>query len=283
MDNLLITGANGFVGSHLMDKLDGHYKLYGTSRTGKNDLMELDLVNDDSVKKFINTAKKLDIKYVVHTASQLVNSEMSVNDQLHVFEANIKIAFNLSTIIKQLGIPVLINCSSMAVYPNINGEFSEDSLVNPAMNSEFFYGLSKYCSEMIFDNLLHTTCRIVHLRISQIYGEGMRSDRIISIMRQDLTKYNSIEVYGNGERISNFINVNSVCDAIGQMLAWNDARGIYNLGEENISYLSLAERIKKLYGDKDSSISLTEKGSKSKFILKTDKIEKLRKRHLEEK
>lgn len=283
MKNLLITGANGFVGKHLMDTLENHYNLYGTSREKKDGLMELNLLDDDAVKQFIDEAKGLEIQSVVHTASQLVNSEMNENEQMCVFENNVRMAFNLAMIIKELGITVLINCSSMAVYPNINGEFSENSLVDPSVNSEFFYGLSKYCSERIFDNLLKNICRIVHLRISQIYGEGLRSDRIIPKMRQAVKETNSIEVYGSGERISNFIDVGKVCETIGQMLAWDDARGIYNLGGKNLSYMSLAEKIKSKYGDENTSIILIEKGSKSKFILNTDRIEELRRSHLEEK
>lgn len=275
----MITGASGFVGRHLMYILTRSYKIFGTCRNKRDGMMKLDLLDDSSVRQFIKAAKGLNIKCVVHTASELVDSEMNINEQRRVFDNNLRMAFNLTTIIKELSISVLVNCSSMAVYPNINGIFTENSIVKPSVNNEFFYGLSKFCCEEIFDNALGKTCRIVHLRLSQIYGDGLRSDRIISKMKQDIKENNCIEVFGNGERISNFIDVDVVCETIGQMIAWEDAAGVYNLGGENVSYLELAERIAGKYGNENTSIVLSDKGSKSKFILNTDKIENLIKIH----
>lgn len=178
-------------------------------------------------------------------------------------------------LIRRLDIGLLVNCSSIAVYPNKDGEYAEDSEIRTSCNAECMYGLSKFCAENIFDLYLKGYSRVINLRLAQVYGSGMRDDRIISIMRDSIRKTNVIEVYGNGERSSNFVHVDRVCYVIRQLLQMNNVEGIYNLGGENFSYLQLAKKIKEKYGQDSTRIILRDKGSKAKFCLNTKKIDTL--------
>ena len=163
----------------------------------------------------------------------------------------------------------------MSIYPNISGLYNENSLSMPFKNSDCLYGLSKYCSENILDYFLQNTgINIAHLRVSQVYGSGMNKDRIIPVMKKELKKKNIITVYGNGERITNIIDINNLCKIIKTLLKVK-INGIYNVGDENISLKNLAKKIIKEFGNNKSSIHKIIKGSKSKFRLDTKKIKKL--------
>ena len=113
--------------------------------------------------------------------------------------------------------------------------------------------------------------RIVHLRISQVHGKGMRDDRIIPFMLEELKSENKITVFGNGERTSNFINVDKLVKEI-EFFLQEDISGIYNVGDQNISYLELAQELIDQYGDHNSTIEKEPQGNKEKFILDISKL-----------
>ncbi|MBE5899965.1 MAG: NAD(P)-dependent oxidoreductase [Lachnospiraceae bacterium] len=272
---VLITGARGFVGKHLTEYLGVDNEILATARRKDLDNIEyLDLSSDKSVTSFIESHVNDDIEAVVHTAAVFADAQMTFDEQMQVYEQNVGIARNMVKLIQGIGIKVLINLSTMAVYPNEDGEYSEKSEVRMSVNSECFYGLSKFVAENIFSFALSKDVRIVHLRLAQIYGRGMRNDRIIPTMINGLKRENRIIVFGDGKRTSNFVPIEKVCEVIKSILADRSIHGIYNIGNVNISYLELAMTIKEKYGNKDTQIVLKEQGSKARFVLNTDKWDK---------
>lgn len=272
MKNVLITGASGFLGRHLKTELASDYNLILSGRHEGTDEYYLDLLSQDSIENFLEIIGNIHIDAVIHTAGRLVNGNMSVEEQMNVFEDNLKITRNMIKIIKRTRCETLINCSSIAVYPNEDGFYNEESVVRMSCNTDCLYGLSKFCAENMFDYEVQKECRIIHLRLAQIYGEGLRDDRIIPIMKKSIVEKNMIEVYGNGERVSSFVSVGFACEIVRIILQNEKAKGIYNVGEENLSYKQLAERVKEKYGDENTIIKLIEKGSRKKFYLNTEKL-----------
>lgn len=272
--NVIITGANGFVGRHLSKSLISNYNLFLTSRCkGSNEFDYLDLNDFSSVKSYINKMRAEKVDVLIHTASKLVSSKMSFDEQMDVFNENIAITRNIVKIVKELKIKRLVNFSSMSVYPNKSGIYNEESEVCMSCNSDCMYGASKFCAENIFDYALKPECQIIHLRLAQIYGKGMRTDRIMPVMVRSIADNNNIDVYGDGERTSNFIHIDKVCEVINKIIHTTDINGIFNIGDENLSYLQLAERLKNIFGNESTKIIKHEQGSKEQFILDTRKAD----------
>lgn len=272
---ILITGAGGFLGRHLAIHLRDNNELIMTGRRWTEGSEELDLCSDESVDRFIQNTQAGIIDGLIHTSSKMMSTGLSNEEQFDVLDSNIKITRNVVKIIQKLKINTLINCSSMAVYPNKDGVYNEQSVIKMSHNSDCMYGLSKFCSENIFDYMLKDNYRVVNLRLAQIYGEDMREDRIIPSMKRSVETDNCIVLFGNGERISSFIHVDDVCKVIEWLLARQDVSGTYNLGGENLSYLELAERLIKRYGDSTTQIITKETGLRAKFILDSGRIEEL--------
>jgi len=277
--NILITGSSGFIGRHLSDFLQERHNVFNLVRTKeaakfvKNGII-VDLRKNNKIRSYFEEFKKKnDIHIIIHLASRLA----SVNEieDINVLYDNLKIAYSVVSIAKLLKPKKIINFSSMAVYPNQDGIYHERSEIRTSLNSECLYGLSKFCSENILDFLLRKEkIFISHLRISQVYGEGMRQDRIISMMIKELKQKNYITVFGNGKRVSNFIKIEKVLDIV-KFFIDNETNGIFNVGDENLSYLKLAKRVISQYGNRKSKIILTPDGSKAKFYLDTRRIEKM--------
>lgn len=271
--NILITGANGFIGNHILKFLENEHLIYSLvngetyNYTGNN--IVVNLLNHKHTESLLLENLELDI--IIHTASKLASSS-NLND-ISLLTENILMYQNLTSIINRFQPTKVINFSSIAVYPNKDGEYFEDSEIRPSINNDGLYGLSKFCGE----NILDMTCKktlLTHLRVAQVYGDGMREDRIFEIMKKELKETNIITVFGKGRRISGFIDINTLLDKVTFFIN-NTFTGIYNVSAENLSYTDLALRIINQYGDAKSIIKLVNHGLSSQCLINTDKLKKI--------
>lgn len=271
--NILITGANGFIGQHLVEHLKKtnsvielvHSKKYSSTKMK----IYCDLLNQKHLDKMLNEQIKIDT--IIHTASKLASNE-NINN-LSLLYDNLIMYEHISLMAKKLTVSKIINFSSIAVYPNIDGEYFEHSEVSPSHNNDCLYGLSKFCGENIL-NFLNKGINIVHARIAQVYGEGMREDRIFNIMKQELHETNMITVYGSGRRVSGFISIDILIQKVVFFLK-NDLLGVYNVSEKNLSYHDLALQLIDKYGDDKSQVKLIKNGLASKCLINTNKLKQM--------
>ena len=269
--NILVTGSNGFIGQHLVKEIGNEHKLYqlinGNRYSLHNYKITTNLLNIDHIKYLLKEELKIDA--VIHLAAKMCTTNN--NKDFSLFNENIKIYENLVLIINQIRPKKVINFSSTSVYPNMDGEYLENSEIRPSINNDCLYGLAKFCGENILDNLCDGI-DITHLRVSQV-AENNRSDRVFEVMKKELFENNKITLYGNGNRISGFIGIKTLIKKINFFLE-NDIKGIYNTSEYNLSYKDLASNLISKYGDQKSSISYIDSGVSSKVIINNEKLKK---------
>lgn len=85
MENVIVTGASGFIGSNICETLKDKYNVYKLSREF--------LYNPDFSKEFI---KKTKADYIIHCAAYGNMSDQDNN--VHIMQANIANIFNLLTV-----------------------------------------------------------------------------------------------------------------------------------------------------------------------------------------
>ncbi len=275
--NILITGAGGFIGTHLYNHLEKKHditRIFSSNQSsGEKNGYSVDLTKRTEVENLTQDLSTTRFDAVIHLASKMASPESIEN--ISILKENVDMIDNMVLMLKRLKPEVVIHFSSMAVYPNTSGLFSEDSLPMPQKNPDCLYGFSKLASEVILDFLLRKEyIRIVHLRVAQVYGEGMRQDRIIPVMRKELKEKNTITVYGNGERQSCFIEVGKLLETVDYFIQ-NKLDGVFNVGDENKSYVNLAKIMIEQFGDEDSTILMNPQGNKEKFNLDTSKLLKI--------
>lgn len=277
--NVLISGINGFIGGDLMLLLSATtgYNAYGISRNTTSDandnIFAVDLADEESVNIFIQKIKEDQINFdaFVHCASIL--ADVKNNRAFSLFTDNNTISNNVVRIVNELNIQTLINLSTIGVYPNADGEYDEITAIDPSKNFECLYSLSKFCSEQLFDFYLLSTTNVINLRLSQVYGDRMRADRIYKIMENEMKQSNQITVWSNGERVSNFVEIDYVLKTILHFIN-KPSSGLFNVGGENLSYKQLAEKVKISNNNVDAEIKLVNKGVISKVYINSDKLKK---------
>ncbi len=271
--NILVTGSGGFIASEFIKLLEEKYTVYkmfnGERYSIEKDIIVLNLLNIDHIKLLNKESIKIDV--VVHTASRMV-SELNTKDMSILYD-NIKMYENLILIINRFKPKKVVNLSSTAVYPNNDGEYYEYSEINPSVNNDGLYGLSKFCGE----NLLNMSCqgvKIISLRISQVYADSMRNDRLFEVMKNELKETNKITVCGTGERVSNFIDIKLLSEKI-LFFVEQDVCGLFNVGDKNLSYEQVAKLIIDKHGNYNSIINLIDKGLSSKTYININKLKEV--------
>ncbi len=276
--NILITGSSGFIGNKLKNYFSLNHNVFCIQRKpdsiGDKNVFNIDLTKLDAVNNVLKneTFNQINIDVIIHCAALLAD-ENNINS-ISLFNDNNKITESVITLALHFKPKKLLNFSTIGVYPNKDGSYTEVSEINPSANAECLYSLSKFCSEELFKFYLKNI-EVVNLRLSQTYGDGMRADRMYSNYLAELKNKNEICVWGNGERVSNFISINYLIEKVDLLLKQNNFSGTLNLGQKNISYLDLAKMIINEHGNENSKIVLIDKGVKSKVYINCSKIDKL--------
>ena len=138
MATVLVTGASGMLGQHLVPMLEnkGH-RVLTPSRE------DVDLTDADATESYIQSST---IDAVVHCAAYVAGIASSRASKHHSFDANVSMGMNLIRSCLDNGITTLLNVGSATVYPSEAPQpLSESSLGQGAFEGPIEgYALSKY-------------------------------------------------------------------------------------------------------------------------------------------
>lgn len=138
MATVLVTGASGMLGQHLVPMLEnkGH-RVLTPSRE------DVDLTDADATESYIQSST---IDAVVHCAAYVAGIASSRASKHHSFDANVSMGMNLIRSCLENGITTLLNVGSATVYPSEAPQpLSESSLGQGAFEGPIEgYALSKY-------------------------------------------------------------------------------------------------------------------------------------------
>lgn len=199
---ILVTGATGFVGQHLIPKLNVYdYRL--VVRNKSFDFAdEVQIVYDvDTLEKFKKDIQKYNPDIVIHLASFLTSADDHSNIK-NIVESNILFTSILLESLKSTDVKMFINTGSFAEY------YDDPNKPNPA----YFYSASKLAVRPIiqyFKNLIGF--KSINIIPYTIYGGKSKSKKVIDFIVDSTESQTPIDMT-NGEQILDFIHVNDVID-----------------------------------------------------------------------
>jgi len=227
MTRILITGATGFIGSHLFDLLlSKGYDVCGISNSqSKGSISKIPLLNKNKLNSYF---KKNNFDIVIHLAAIIDDK-----DPLKILHTNYSCTMNLLQTCVENNVSNFIFTSSHAVYGKTNYlPIDEEHLTSPQSS----YGITKLMEEnlcRLFKNYFNLSTII--LRITSVFGEDQNKTKLIPNLF--LNAYNekqiSIHQYKNGFQIMDMIHVDDVCDSILCSLKNMKQSGIYNIASGN--------------------------------------------------
>ncbi len=261
---ILITGAAGFLGSHLCDRfLKEGYEVIGMDNllTGniKNiehlfPVKEFQFYHHD-VTKFVHVPGNID--YILHFASPA-----SPIDYLKMPIQTLKVGalgtHNLLGLAKSKGSRILVASTSEVYGDPLEHPQTEEywGNVNP-VGPRGVYDEAKRFMESI--TMAYHTFHSVETRIIRIfntYGPRMRLDdgRALPTFMSQALRGEDITVYGDGSQTRSFCYVDDLVDGIYRLLLSDYARPV-NIGNPSeITLLQFAEEVLKLTGSKSKIV-----------------------------
>lgn len=247
---VLITGDSGYIGSFIKKELSETRSVFGISEIMDSVFFDLSKTENISLIQQKIGNKKIDV--LIHLASIVANG--SDLNSIEIINQNNSISINVVNLAKELGVNQFINFSSTAVYPNIDGTYNELSEINPAVNKDCFYGLSKFNSEVIANYLLgNNGVKVVNLRPAYVLEFNSVTKGLFYDFVNEIKEKNTITIYGYGKRLINFTSRESILQKIEKAIE-NKSEGVFNVIDQTVSINDLAQKAKELYGNNNTSI-----------------------------
>jgi nucleoside-diphosphate-sugar epimerase len=206
MKKIIITGANGFIGRHLVNYLSDKYQVTALIRS--NSIPGFKLTGGVEVK-VADLTDKNSLKRSIEKGSVVVNLAANPYDPKKSFEVNVNGTKNLVEVCIEKNVEKLIQVSSQAV----------------KIKNKGVYATTKLESESVVEN---SKLEYVILRPSLVYGSGEKG--LFNKIKLLVNNLPIIPVFGSGGEKVYPLSVNDFCKAVEKVIENKSKEKIYDLG-----------------------------------------------------
>ncbi|MBN1973682.1 MAG: SDR family NAD(P)-dependent oxidoreductase [Sedimentisphaerales bacterium] len=261
----LVTGAAGFIGSHLCERLlaDGwtvagmdNFNNFYNPQIKRSNIKEclknknFHLIEDDIRKpEAVNKAVDDGVDTIIHLAAG-AGVRPSIVEPVYYSDDNVTGTMVMLEAARKSGVKKFIFASSSSVYGNNKKvPFSEDDNVDFPISP---YAATKKAGELFCHTYHHLygigmTC----LRFFTVYGPRQRPDLAIHKFTSLIEQGKPIPVFGDGSMKRDFTYIDDIIDGVVSSIEKCSGYHIYNLGESRpITVNNLVAEIEKALGKK---------------------------------
>ncbi|HEY6403682.1 MAG TPA: GDP-mannose 4,6-dehydratase [Blastocatellia bacterium] len=264
---LLVTGAAGFIGSHLVDRLlaqrpakvvvvdnfdefyDPQIKIANIADHVRNPAYRLaraDIRDYDALKRMFAEHR---FDAIIHLAAR-AGVRPSVSEPRVYTEVNVNGTMNLLELAERNGVGKFVFGSSSSVYgPSATPPFREDALIAPISP----YASTKASGELLAHAYSHLYgMRIVCLRFFTVYGARQRPDLAIHKFARMIANRKPVTVYGDGSAERDFTYIDDILQGVMAAIEYSATPfEIINLGEsQTVTVNRLIELLEDALGQK---------------------------------
>ncbi|WP_059106089.1 NAD-dependent epimerase [Shouchella shacheensis] len=230
---VLVTGAAGFIGMHLsqrliqqdidvigVDNLNDYYnpklkkdRLSQLELDHKFTFVELDIANLEAINNLFND---YDITHVINLAAQ-AGVRYSLENPHAYIESNLVGFTNILEACRHNNVEHLIYASSSSVYgANKKMPFSTTDQVNHPVS---LYAATKKSNELLAHTYSHLYgIPTTGLRFFTVYGPWGRPDMAYFSFTKNIMEGKSIKVFNNGEMMRDFTYIDDIVEGIVRLL-----------------------------------------------------------------
>lgn len=295
--HILITGAAGFIGADLSQKLldEGHTiigidnfnnyydvllkdarvaKIQASTNASNFNLLRLD-IEDRATMASLFEEHCFDV--VINLAAQAGVRYSIENPQAYI-DSNLVGFANILEGCRQSKVGHLVYASSSSVYgANKNFPFSENDRVD---NPVSLYAATKKANELMAHSYAHLyNIRCTGLRFFTVYGPWGRPDMAPFRFASRMLKGEAIPVYNNGDMIRDFTYIDDITDGvvkIAESVGGAEPYKIYNIGRgEQVKLMEFIERMSEHLGvPANINMLPMQDGDVPRTMAKTDELQR---------
>jgi nucleoside-diphosphate-sugar epimerase len=215
--NILITGATGFIGSHLVERLlaEKKHKLILIKRKTSDIWRIKDFINKCLVYDYtelqdlekIFTENKVDL--IIHLATKYVKYENDVNEINEIINTNINFPSTLLYYADKYEVRYFINTGTCFEYQLVNKKINENENKRPFN----FYASTKLAFEEILRYYsLNKNIKAITLKLFYPYGEKDNNNKLIPFLIRSIIQNKEINLT-KGEQKLDYTYIEDIVDA----------------------------------------------------------------------
>ena len=290
MENLLITGGAGFIGSnfvhHILDKYPGYKVIVYDKLTYAGNLDNLQDVADDRRYSFVRgdicdmelveeVVQEHKVDGIVNFAAE-THVDRSIVEPGSFIQTDVYGTHVLLEAVRKFGLRRMVHISTDEVYGSVvEGSSVESDNLRP--NSP--YSASKAGADLMC-RAYHVTygVPVVITRGSNNFGAYQYPEKVVPLFITNALDDKPLPLYGDGLNVRDWLYVLDHCEAIDLMLHEGQDGEIYNVGSNNeLTNLELTDTILELMGKPQSLIQFVEDrpGHDRRYSLDSAKIRHL--------
>jgi CDP-glucose 4,6-dehydratase len=198
---ILVTGADGFIGS----KLAGRLSELGATCIVYDIVRRLDVLDYPTLQLYIENNEA---DYVFHLAAQ-AHVPIANKYPYNTLETNIMGTLNILDICSDLNTPCIIASSDKAY-----GEATTDYTVDTPLNAKYPYDVSKACADKISQIYIDRGFPVKIMRLCNVYGPGdTHRHRLIPHVISSYLKGGVPTLRGDPNMVREWIYIDDAVDA----------------------------------------------------------------------
>lgn len=229
MKRVIVTGANGFIGSSLIKKLVAHGVSvvaldisFAVSRMPESDLVKIIEVKLDSADELLKIIPAGEYDAFYHFAWQGVNGSDKANPIVQL--KNCQMTINCATVAKAL------NCKNLLCAGTIAEQAANSLAYLEKTSGGMMYGVAKYCTHLMLENYCKNIGQnFIWMQFSNIYGPSNKTGNLVSYTIGELMKGNEA-TFGPALQPYDFIYVEDLIEAVYRLGANETSENNYFIG-----------------------------------------------------
>lgn len=208
----LVTGANGFTGSHLTRMLEQRGDTVVGLVRKSSDLSRLadcavQLVYGDlSDREALRTAMQ-GVDTVFHTAAYV---ELGLVNAAEMARVNVEGTRAVMEVAQELGVSKIVYCSTIGIFGDTQGQVVNETYQRTQKDFSSAYDSTKYEAQAIVDRMATQGLPVVSVLPSGIFGAD--DPHFIPVLRQFLR--GRLKLWAGGDRITGVVHVDDLATAM---------------------------------------------------------------------
>lgn len=208
----LVTGANGFTGSHLVKALEQQGNnvvglVRKSSNLGRLSDSKVHLVYGDITDRYALQRAMTGVDRVFHTAAYV---ELGLVDAAEMEQVNVEGTRAVMEVAQAVGVSKVVYCSTIGIFGDTKGKVVNETFQRQQTDFSSAYDRTKYQAQQIVDQFATQGLPVVSLLPSGIFGAD--DPHFGPVMQQFLK--GRLKLWAGGDRITGIVHVDDLAAAM---------------------------------------------------------------------